>query len=212
MRWQPGNSGDRVEVDRVHFASVVKIDTKSAKQLSPGPAGKEPALVRLRASPEAEGDSLFRPDAGGMIDPGARRGESFVYTAQRVRQVVLDGRMLELRSAVSAPVTVVMRDKFPPQAPSGVEATASWVAGAPGVDLSWRPNTEDDLAGYLVYRVDVDSGAGNVRVTPAPFLQPAFHDVAVAAGHTYWYTVTAIDAAGNQSQPSAPAEEKVLGP
>jgi fibronectin type 3 domain-containing protein len=33
---------------------------------------------------------------------------------------------------------------------------------------------------------------------------PAVRDSSVALGHRYWYTVTAVDRAGNESGPSRP--------
>jgi fibronectin type 3 domain-containing protein len=33
-------------------------------------------------------------------------------------------------------------------------------------------------------------------------LSPAYRDTAVQAGHKYWYSVTAVDRAGNESAPS----------
>jgi fibronectin type 3 domain-containing protein len=35
-------------------------------------------------------------------------------------------------------------------------------------------------------------------------LSPAYRDVSVQPGHRYWYVVTAVDRAGNESGPSDP--------
>jgi hypothetical protein len=172
---------------------------------------KEPAEVRLRAAPASGQDAPFRPDAGGTLDPTARRGESYTYTAQRVRRVRVEGHDLELRSVACAPVTVAMRDTFPPRPPVGVEAIAGALGGAMGIDLSWVPNTEEDLAGYLVYRQEV-SAVEAVLLTPAPVPQPAFRDAGAVAGHSYRYMVVAVDTAGNRSAPSAAATEEMPRP
>ena len=61
--------------------------------------------------------------------------------------------------------------------------------------------TVDDprLAGYNVYR---DGGDGNkTRLNTAPVALPAFHDDTVTVGQRYRYSVTAVDAKGNESVP-----------
>ena len=55
---------------------------------------------------------------------------------------------LEIRSAFSAPTCVTFLDTFAPTAPTGLNAVGS--EGA--VSLSWQPNEEEDLVGYLVLR------------------------------------------------------------
>ena len=61
-------------------------------------------------------------------------------------------------SAPSEKMCVTPRDIYPPAAPKGLAAVAStgWI------DLIWDPNTEADLAGYLVLR-----GVAHHRVEPA---------------------------------------------
>ena len=95
-------------------------------------------------------------DPGGTIDATATRGQTFSYTAQRVRSVTLNRHTLELRSSISQPVAVLMRDTFPPRAPSGLEAVPGGATAADrSIDLSWTPNTDADLAGYFVYRQEI---------------------------------------------------------
>src|SRR5207244_823079 len=72
------------------------------------------------------------------------------------------------------------------------------------VDLSWSSNLETDLAGYRVYRSEQEGARGQL-ITPDLLPVPAVRDRSVALGHRYWYTVTAVDRAGNESGPSRPA-------
>ena len=176
---------------------------KSPKPLQTSPPA--PIEVRLRTPP-------LPADPGGTIDHTAQKGETYRYTAQRVRSVSLGGHTLELRSDVSLPVTVAMRDIFPPHAPSGLEAVPGGATAADrSIDLSWTPNTEDDLAGYIVYRQEVDSkgvAAGTVtRLNATPVVGPAYRDLTAIAGRRYAYRVAAIDTAGNESAPSADVQE-----
>lgn len=140
-------------------------------------------------------------------------GETYTYTAERVITVTLGPHTLEMYSEPSSPVTVEMRDTFPPAVPTGL-ATIPGVNPATStayIDLSWEPNGEPDLAGYLVYRQlasqNGDPQGPLARLTTSPVVAPAYRDVAVSAGQRYIYQVTAVDAAGNESAPSAKAQE-----
>ena len=140
-------------------------------------------------------------------------GESYRYTAQTSpARSPSGGHNLELRSIASSPVTVVMRNIFPPHAPSGLEAVPGGATAADrSIDLSWTPNTDPDLAGYIVYRQEVDSkgvAAGTAtRLNPTPVVGPAYRDQTAMAGRRYAYRVTAVDTAGNESAPSDAVQE-----
>ena len=113
---------------------------------------------------------------------------------------------------MSPPVTVVMRDIFPPHAPSGLEAVPGGATAADrSIDLSWIPDVDADLAGYFVYRQDIDSKgvvAGTVtRLNLTPVVGPAYRDQTAMAGRRYAYRVTAVDTAGNESAPSDDVQE-----
>ncbi len=199
LEWQPQPATAFVELNRSQVQTATpakpaaKPTAKQPLQLTPS----TPAEIHLRASEQA--------DSGGTIDPTAQRGETYRYIAQRVRSLTLEGHSLEIRSAPSPSITAVMRDTFPPKAPTGLAAIPS--TGA--IDLSWEPNTEPDLAGYIVYRQQVASTGETVgvrtRLTPAPTPAPAFSDRTAQPGQTYSYRITAVDTAGNES-PAASAE------
>jgi hypothetical protein len=135
--------------------------------------------------------------------------KTYAYTVRSVTQ--RDGSPIESSDSVAAVVTP--QDVYPPSAPQGVVAAAI-VAGttkAPEVDLSWSMSTEADLAGYRIYRSEQQETPGQL-VTPELLLSPAYRDTSVAANHRYWYTVTAVDRAGNESAPSAPVAVDVTQP
>jgi hypothetical protein len=136
-------------------------------------------------------------------------GKTYLYV---IRSVVLaEGK--ELESSDSSAAIVTPRDIFPPAAPQGLVA-AALLGTAPGsleVALSWSINLETDLAGYRVYRSEQQGTQGQL-LTPDLLLTPSYSDTSVLAGHHYWYSVTAVDRAGNESQPSAPADTGVAQP
>jgi fibronectin type 3 domain-containing protein len=105
-----------------------------------------------------------------------------------------------------------MRDTFPPPTPSGLEAIPGGAGAADrSIDLSWSPDNDADLAGYFVYRQEVDPQGqvtGTVtRLNTIPVVGPAYRDQTVLPGHRYAYRVTAVDTAGNESAPSADVQE-----
>ena len=165
----------------------------------------DPIEVKLRTP-------IQPADPGGTIDHTAQMGQTYQYTAQRVRPVSLGGHPLEVRSSVSPPAMVAMRDTFPPHPPSGPEAVPGGATAADrSIDLSWTPDTDADLAGYFVYRQEVDAkgvAAGTAtRLNLTPVVGPAYRDQTAMAGHRYAYRVTAVDTAGNESAPSADVQE-----
>ncbi len=150
------------------------------------------------------------------LDEDVRFNERYEYRAQRVTTVEANGQTLELDGSLSAPVEIETRNTFPPAVPTGLAAVGT--AGEngaqngnrPAIDLNWLPNTEPDLAGYIVYRRE---GSGEwQRISPVPpVVGPAFHDANVVAGRTYQYAVSAIDQEGHESARSAEAEEAAPG-
>jgi hypothetical protein len=170
--------------------------------LAPAPEPVEQRLLVDTAAKQAR-----------AIDRTVRFGETYEYRAQRVSQVELNGKTLELAGEISEPVDIEVKDVFPPEVPTGLAAvaTAGENGQGPAVDLNWPPNTESDLAGYVVYRRE---GDGNwQRISPATLgIAPAFHDAEVQPGHTYSYAVSAVDKGGHESQRSAEVEETVPQP
>jgi fibronectin type 3 domain-containing protein len=94
---------------------------------------------------------------------------------------------------------VSVTDIVAPAAPSGVAA----LGGPDGVEVSWSPSTEPDLASYRVYR-EVPGGPRE-RVGEVAPPETSLRDARAAPGTRYSYTVTAVDRAGNESKPSGPA-------
>jgi hypothetical protein len=127
-------------------------------------------------------------------------GKTYVYQVRSL--VIADGNPIE--SDDSVPAMVPARDTFPPAAPQNV--VAAEIPGENGVasaDLSWSINSENDLAGYRIYRSEQQGERG--RSLQAELLpSPAYRDLSVEAGHRYWYVVSAVDRAGNESAPSDP--------
>jgi hypothetical protein len=134
-------------------------------------------------------------------DSGFDYGKTYVYL---VRSVVTPGGK-PLESSDSPAAIVTPKDTFPPEAPRDVVAAVlpGAAAGTFVVDLSWSISSENDLAGYRVYRSEKPDDRGQL-LTPELLPTPAYRDAAVQSDAHYRYAVTAVDRAGNESAPSAP--------
>ena len=127
-------------------------------------------------------------------------GKTYAYL---VRSAVLVADH-PLESGDSPPAIVTPRDTFPPAAPQNVVAAIlpGAMAGSVVVDLSWSINLETDLAGYRVYRSEQQDTKGAL-IAPDLLLAPTYRDTSVEPGRRYWYSVTAVDHAGNESEASS---------
>jgi hypothetical protein len=144
---------------------------------------------------------LDKVDPGEALDRDAPLDREWKYSVERVLRLEIDKRAVEIEGNPSETVSIDAKDIFPPAVPSGLAAVAD--AEAHAIDLSWTPDTDEDLAGYVVSRRDVTAGTGMERVSPrTPLVAPSFTDSAVVAGHRYAYAVSAVDQDGNESAKS----------
>lgn len=186
---------------------TVRLERRTMQAQAPGSA----APARTNGTGPVTNLTAGEGDAGGVVDRTAEIGQTYTYTAQRVRNTTLDGRDVTLWGPSAGPVTVAMKDTFPPSAPSGLVA-----APGPGsIDLSWEPvevrAKGERLAGYRVYRrADGDTAWTGLSEQLVP--EPAFRDRSVQPGGSYRYRVTAVNAAGNESAPSAEATATAIQP
>jgi hypothetical protein len=159
--------------------------------------------------PESQAAQLACSQTNSYRDTSIVFDHTYIYVVRSVIQV--EGN--ELESSDSQPVTVTPRDTFPPAAPQGLVAALlpGSALGTVLVDLSWSINLETDLAGYRVYRSEREGTRGQL-LTPDLLPTPAVRDTSVGPGHRYWYTVTAVDRAGNESAPDAPVVVDVTPP
>ena len=105
---------------------------------------------------------------------------------RRVCRVTLDGKTLELAGELFATGTSGSGRRISPGRADGVRGvvTLGENGAETAIDLSWQPDPEADMAGYIVYRRE--GGGAWERISPAePVVGPAFHDAHVQPGHTY---------------------------
>jgi hypothetical protein len=109
---------------------------------------------------------------------------------------------LKVNGSASEPVRIYYRslpgpaDTTPPAQPQAVTVVST---AANRVELTWQPNTEEDLLEYAIYR-------GGLRL--AVTSQPGYTDNAAPTDRNLNYEVTAVDKACNEGQRSSPVGAK----
>jgi hypothetical protein len=222
LAWQPDAQADAFSKIRLVRKLLTPPPSKRKPESGNAQTGgqKEPGaqwgsgsgLLTAPAEPLERTLLVKAGTSARTLDEDVRFNELYEYCAQRVATVETNGQTLELAGPLSGPVEIETKNTFPPAVPTGLAAVGT--AGEnglgnearPAIDLSWQPNTEPDLAGYIVYRRE---GNGEwQRISPEqPVVGPAFHDANVVAGHTYRYAVSSIDQEGHESARSAETEE-----
>ncbi len=192
LQWTPG-PGD-VVLERENLAPAQPKHTPKSAAL--------PATVWLQANDSKE-------LAGRTIDTTALPDTPYRYTAQRRITLDLDNHPIQLRSALSTPISFTLSRVYPPPAPTGLIA-AGYSIGTPSsyaVDLIWQPIDDaglvTPLAGYNLYRETLSPtgmpASNRHQLNTLPILQPSFHDATANPAESYRYSVTAVDAKGNES-------------
>ncbi|HSB67811.1 MAG TPA: lipoprotein [Candidatus Methylomirabilis sp.] len=150
----------------------------------PGRSGGEP----LNGSPITE--TRFRD--GGVVNDA-----TYTYVVRSVAGDRPPWRESQDSNAVLATPT----DFTPPGPPRGLVA----VPGPGGIALSWEPNAEPDLSGYIVYRREPPA-LTSIRLSETPIPTTTYLDRAAQPGRGYAYTVTAVDRSPHRNESAASAE------
>jgi hypothetical protein len=142
-------------------------------------------------------------------DSGFDYGKTYGYIVRSV----IGSPAGPLESSDSPLAIVTPKDTFPPAAPQGLVAAVQPGAFPDSVvvELSWSINVESDLVGYRVYRSEQEGERGAL-LTPELLPSPAYRDNSAKTGQRYWYFVTAVDRAGNESAPSLAVAVDVAQP
>jgi fibronectin type 3 domain-containing protein len=120
-------------------------------------------------------------------------GAALTYQVTPARRV---GSSLVMGVA-SEPVRVMVLDKTPPKAPTGIEVRESGAGGF----ITWDANEENDLAGYRIFRSERPDG-GFKQLTDRLIARNTFVDPDYRPA--YYYALMAVDDSGNESAMSPP--------
>jgi hypothetical protein len=99
------------------------------------------------------------------------------------------------------------KDTFAPSAPAAITVAATPTV----ISIFFATNPEKDVTGYKLYRSEDPTIEKSLwtLLTPEPLTTNTFQDPQVTSGKTYYYYLTAIDKAGNVSEPSEVVSETV---
>jgi hypothetical protein len=132
-----------------------------------------------------------------FVDKNFKFGETYRYLA---RSVSLGTGGAQVESLNSNVIAIRPLDTFKPSAPGPVS-----LAPAPGkLSIFFPANPEPDVAGYFIYR-STDANLPKdkwTKLNSALSTKTTFVDENVESGKTYYYYITAVDQAGNVSDPS----------
>lgn len=129
-------------------------------------------------------------------------GKDYKYFVRTV-SLGSDGEPIE--SIDSNKISVKPLDTFAPNPPDAIT-----IAAAPNnLSVFFAVNLEKDVVGYKIYRTtDVNQPKNEwLLITPEILQRNTFQDTNVKSGETYYYYLTAMDSAGNVSQPSSVVSE-----
>lgn len=196
----------------LNFTSRVRLDNPSAAISTPGPS----AYVAKNAPVIGTSDGLRIPTY--TLEYALPESPSaFIPIVADQRQKITDGLLgtwdlsavrdgtATLRLRVKNPdnyevsaTRLVTVDNTPPTIPGSLQGTSSNRM----VTLTWSASSDNNIVvGYNVYRSE-QSLAGYVKLNDAPLPNPGYVDQNLTNGRTYFYRVSAVDGAGNESAPT----------
>jgi fibronectin type 3 domain-containing protein len=129
-------------------------------------------------------------------DTTAANGTKYYYVVKAVNSLGTSGSSNEASATPQAPTLASV--------PTGLTATA----GDATVNLSWSASTGSAPITYNVYRSTTSGGEGTTAIKTG-LTGTSFTDNGLASGTTYYYKVSATNAAGTSAQ-SAEASAKTL--
>jgi hypothetical protein len=127
---------------------------------------------------------------GSFMDSGLTNNTQYTYEVRKVREA---GGIFREGEGVKVKATPI--DKSPPRQPEMVRAMKKGNL----VSVAWKENTEKDFAGYNIYRVI--SGTRE-KVNKDLVKENSFVDQKIPTARFISYYITALDVAGNESEPS----------
>ena len=155
----------------------------------------EPSLTAFRifrkAEEQKEPTLLGTSDKPEYVDTTTEYGKTYQYYVQGIHD--------KTESDVVQSNSITPKDIFPPEVPTGLTASV----GIGAIELAWTRNTESDFKEYRVFRSEEN---GPYIQIAAGLEGPVYSDHQIQSGKHYRYRVSAVDQAGNQSEPSEPIE------
>lgn len=219
LTWEPSGGLFGFLMDRALPPELAPFDVPSPSAIGPAirPASLPPGPTTYNVYREIARDPLVLPAAPASAPPGEQGpvpvNPAPIAATTYTEPVTLDERercfvVRALRGAPpdaiegepSSRTCVTPIDVFAPAAPADLQT----LPGDRAINLIWAPNTEPDLAGYLVLRGEA-GGDTLASLTREPIAEARFTDDTVVPGVRYVYEVIAVDGRlplPNRSEPA----------
>jgi hypothetical protein len=167
-------------------------------------------MRRLEAANEPVMVKQLSVNENSFIDAGIEWEKNYQYWVVPVTLWQDGSRKGEVAGDDSPIISLLAHDSFPPAIPSGVQAVFTPLSQNSFIDITWTPNTENDLAGYNVYRHS--GNEPSAKINSELVKTPRFADPGIQPGTKYLYSVSAVDLRGNESGKSEETSETVPKP
>jgi len=133
--------------------------------------------------------------------PAASFADTVIFPGRKLFYCVVARDFAGNESPRAPVLEITPRDTTSPGIPQRLLARTSGY----GLTLTWERVHSDDLVGYHVYRSDRGADGPYKLITdmPVPPDTGIYEDKGVSEEKQYFYEVTAVDRAGNESPPSA---------
>jgi hypothetical protein len=116
-----------------------------------------------------------------------------------------------MESAKTGSVSARPINRFAPRVPERVRINARNWPGSRSIYLSWTPNEETDLAGYMIYRSETSEFEPDSSNFFAYTDTTIFDDISVSELYKkYYYRIKAVDKGGLESPSSAERNDLLL--
>lgn len=125
-----------------------------------------------------------------FLDTGLENDKTYAYEVRKVQ--VKEGIR---REGEGVKIAATPKDMSPPARPAEVKAEKK----DGGVLVTWKENTEEDFAGYNIFRIS--SGKAE-KLNKEPLEKNMYLDKNIPDNRYISYYVTSLDETGNESEPS----------
>ena len=188
-----------IDIGCAATAGAPACDFTAALQSIVGPfLGWDPAVAPAAPDGFLGSYAVPHPITGSrVLDQNGQPQNYFSIEGPDIETMRTD--LFQVAGQVARPA---VSDTAAPSVPAALTATAT---GSATVRLTWGPATDPE-GSAVTYRVYRDG----VPVAGAPVAATTLTDTGLAAGTTYGYQVTALDAAGNESARTAVASVTTL--
>ncbi len=153
-------------------------------------SGSEAGPFSLITPGNPTADGYFPKSTQLFVDSSLTMGQTYCYMI-----FVIDTTGAESPGVIACGVPG--SDTIPPARPESLTATS----GNASVQLKWTANSEPDLAGYRIYK-SVGDKTNFVQINSSLATYPRYNVTGLINDTVYWFKVTAVDLAGNESQSS----------